>query len=165
MKKEIKSIKDFFENESVILNKPLNYFQQHVDKLESECFFELDQLKNVSDEEFREIELISKDVNSETLLLFWQFTIKTLGELDIVSNQNLSMDMFLIRLLYLKGDRTLNDQEEVELTNEKYSNNNTNKPEHLSLSKNEDNLEMKNKTISQIKNFSQEESSKPEKKN
>jgi len=119
---------------------------------------------SLNDEEFREIELISKDVNSETLLLFWQFTIKTLGELDIVSNQNLSMEMFLIRLLYLKGDRTLNDQEEVELTNEKYSNNNTNKPEHLSLSKNEDNLEMKNKTISQIKNFSQEESSKPEKK-
>ena len=36
------------------------------------------------------------------LLLFWQFTIKTLEELDIVSNQNLSIEMFLIRLIHLK---------------------------------------------------------------
>jgi len=59
---------------------------------------------SLNDEEYKEIEMISKDVNSKTLLLFWQFTIKTLSELDIVSNQNLSMEMFLIRLLYLKED-------------------------------------------------------------
>ena len=35
------------------------------------------------------------------LLLFWQFTIKTIGELDIVSNQNLSIEMFLIRLMHI----------------------------------------------------------------
>ena len=39
---------------------------------------------------------------SQTLLLFWQFAIKTLGELDIVNNQNLSIEMFLIRLIHLK---------------------------------------------------------------
>ena len=36
-------------------------------------------------------------------ILFWQFTIKTIDELDIVSNQNLSIEMFLIRLMYLKS--------------------------------------------------------------
>ncbi len=118
----------------------------------------------LNDEEFREIELISKEVSSEILLLFWQFTIKTLSELDIVSNQNLSMEMFLIRLLYLKEDRILDDEDTVEHSSEKYSNNNIRKTEQINLSKNEDNLEMKNKTISQIKNFSQEESSRPEKK-
>ena len=55
---------------------------------------------SLNDEEFIEIELISKEISQETLLLFWQFTIKTLSELDVVSNQNLSMEMFLIRLLY-----------------------------------------------------------------
>ena len=40
---------------------------------------------------------------AETLILFWQFSIKTLGELDIVSNQNLSIEMFLIRLIHLSG--------------------------------------------------------------
>jgi len=119
---------------------------------------------SLNDEEFREIETISKNVNSKTLLLFWQFTIKTLSELDIVSNQNLSMEMFLIRLLYLKEDRIFNDQGTSELSDEKYLNNNTHKTENLNLSKNEDNLEIKNKTISQIKNFSQEDNSKPEKK-
>ena len=42
------------------------------------------------------------------LILFWQFTIKTLGELDIVSNQHLSIEMFLLRLMYLKGFKAQN---------------------------------------------------------
>jgi len=121
---------------------------------------------SLNDEEFKEIELISKNVSSEILLLFWQFTIKTLSELEIVSNQNLSMEMFLIRLLYIKGDRFFDskDKDEVDFNNEKYSGNNIGKTEQFNLNQDEDNLEIKNKTISQIKNFSQEENSKPEKK-
>ena len=42
------------------------------------------------------------NIKNETLLLFWQFSINTLNEIDIVSNQNLSIEMFLIRLMYLK---------------------------------------------------------------
>ena len=42
-------------------------------------------------------------MDSDVLILFWQFTIKTLGEIDIVSNQNLSIEMFLLRLIHLKG--------------------------------------------------------------
>ena len=119
---------------------------------------------SLNDEEFIEIELISKEISPKTLLLFWQFTIKTLSELDIVSNQNLSMEMFLIRLLYLKEDRIVGGQDKVDFNHEKYSNNNIGKTEQFNLNKDEDGLEIKNKTISQIKNFSQEESSKPEKK-
>ena len=119
---------------------------------------------SLNDEEFIEIELISKEISPKTLLLFWQFTIKTLSELNIVSNQNLSMEMFLIRLLYLKEERIVGGQDKVDFNNEKYSNNNIGKTEQFNLNKDEDGLEIKNKTISQIKNFSQEESSKPEKK-
>tara|TARA_B100001741_G_scaffold307098_1_gene301489 strand:+ start:51 stop:1727 length:1677 start_codon:yes stop_codon:yes gene_type:complete len=119
---------------------------------------------SLNDEEFREIELISKKVSAKTLLLFWQFTIKTLGELDVVSNQNLSMEMFLIRLLYLKEEIATEGLENIEINNEKILNNNIGNTEKFNLSKDEDNLEIKNKTISQIKNFSQEESSNPEKK-
>ena len=36
------------------------------------------------------------------------------------------------------------------------------KSQKIELSKNEDNIEIKNKTISQIKNFSQEDTSKPD---
>ena len=119
---------------------------------------------SLNDEEFEEIELISKEISSETLLLFWQFTIKTLRELDIVSNQNLSMEMFLIRLLYLKGDKLDNIDKNVDSGDETNLYNNNVKTEKFNLSKDDDSLEIKNKTISQIKNFSQEESSKPEKK-
>ena len=58
---------------------------------------------SLNDEEFNRIKKIAGAVNNETLILFWQFTIKTLDELDIVSNQHLSMEMFLIRLIHLKN--------------------------------------------------------------
>ena len=58
---------------------------------------------SLNDEEFNKIKEISKDISTKTLILFWQFTIKTLDELDVVSNQNLSIEMFLIRLVYLKS--------------------------------------------------------------
>ena len=119
---------------------------------------------SLNDEEFKEIELIAKDLSSEILLLFWQFTIKTLSELEIVSNQNLSMEMFLIRLLYIKENRSFDSKDELDFDNEKYSNNNIGKNEQFNLNQDEKNLEIKNKTISQIKNFFQEENSKPEKK-
>ena len=44
---------------------------------------------------------LNKDLNPGVLILFWQFTISTLDELAIVSNQHLSMEMFLLRLCLL----------------------------------------------------------------
>ena len=57
---------------------------------------------NLNDKEFNSIKEIANNINNETLLLFWQFTIKTLEEIEIVSNQHIAMEMFLIRLIYLK---------------------------------------------------------------
>jgi len=118
---------------------------------------------SLNDVEFKEIELISKEISPEILLLFWQFTVKTLDELDIVSNQNLSMEMFLIRLLYLKEDKIIETKKDIALKYENYSNN-INKSDKIQPSKDEEDLEIKNKTISQIKNFFQEETSNPERK-
>jgi DNA polymerase III subunit gamma/tau len=58
---------------------------------------------SLNDEEFNKIKEISKNIDNQSLILFWQFTIKTLEELEMVSNQHLSVEMFLIRLIYLKG--------------------------------------------------------------
>jgi len=63
----------------------------------------------LNDEEFNRIKVISEKINNETLILFWQFTIKALEELDIVSNQHLSMEMFLIRLIHLKSIKNRSD--------------------------------------------------------
>jgi DNA polymerase III subunit gamma/tau len=64
---------------------------------------------SLNDEEFNRIKEISARVKNETLILFWQFTIKALEELDIVSNQHLSMEMFLIRLIHLKSLKNRSD--------------------------------------------------------
>jgi len=163
--KEVINIYRSIYNQGVEPKLFLNDFLEILYYIKNISSIKLDgKIFSLNDEEFIEIELISKEISPKTLLLFWQFTIKTLSELEIVSNQNLSMEMFLIRLLYLKEDRIVGGQDKVDFNNEKYSNSNIGKTEQFNLNKDEDGLEIKNKTISQIKNFSQEESSKPEKK-
>ena len=102
---------------------------------------------SLNDEEFKKIKEISNGLESQTLILFWQFTIKTLEELDIVSNQNLSIEMFLTRLIHLSS-LNLKDNFEKEI---KIDNSIENKETNIS-----------SKMINQIKNVSQEEKSKPE---
>jgi DNA polymerase-3 subunit gamma/tau len=58
---------------------------------------------SLNDEEFLKIKDISNQVDAEVLILFWQFAISSLEELDIVSNQHLSIEMFLIRLMHLSS--------------------------------------------------------------
>ena len=111
---------------------------------------------SLNDEEFKKIQEISGKVNNETLILFWQFTIKTLEELDIVSNQHLSMEMFLIRLTHLKemNKQVLDiDDEEVSQKMEK-----VNYASSLQTKDDDDLFGIKDKaeTIGQMKNIVQE---------
>jgi len=62
----------------------------------------LDSDLSISESELESINLISKDVSSTTLIIFWQFILKGLDELSIVTNQILSLEMLLIRLIHLK---------------------------------------------------------------
>ena len=70
---------------------------------------------SLNDVEFNKIKDISKNLNNEVLILFWQFTIKVLDELDIVSNQHLSIEMFLMRLIHLSGHKTKNENDNKNL--------------------------------------------------
>ena len=121
-------------------------------------FKNIDSLKvsgtsfSLNDEEFNLIKEISKKLDENTLILFWQFTIKTLGELDIVFNQNLSIEMFLIRLIHLKG--ISNNLEETKQINESHDENGISAKNYLT--ENKDFFDLKNKTIGQIKNTTQE---------
>ena len=62
----------------------------------------IDSDLSMSESEVENIESIAKDVNITTLIVFWQFIIKTLDELSIVNNQILSLEMLIIRLIHLK---------------------------------------------------------------
>ena len=110
--------------------------------------------------EFNEIKNVSNSLDKKDILLFWQFTIKTLKELDIVSDQNISIEMFLIRLLYLVDNSSINEKNEMKdnievKTQTKILGSIENPEEEAS------NLEVnKNRPINQIKNYFQEENIK-----
>jgi len=114
---------------------------------------------SLNDDDFKKISKISESINSSTLILFWQFAIKALSELEIVSNQNISIEMFLIKLLHLKEIKT-NDFEEKNLNHNKKDN----PKEDSSLSSFDKKNDLPKKTINQIKNITQEDSLKQEEK-
>jgi len=57
----------------------------------------------ISQFEIEIIDSISKDIKISTLILFWQFILKSLDELSVISNPFLSLEMLIIRLIHLKG--------------------------------------------------------------
>jgi len=101
---------------------------------------------SLNDEEFNKIKNISNQIQPDVLILFWQFSIKSLEELDIVSNQHLSIEMFLIRLMHLSSVKQVKQID-------------TKPKEENSTSKIE--IKTETKIIDQIKNISQEEKKKP----
>ena len=108
---------------------------------------------SLNDEEFLRIKEISNNVANEDLILFWQFTIKTLEELEIVSNQNLSIEMFLIRLMYLRVKK-LKDKEK--------KNNDITRSLTKNLEEKEKSINFDTKAVNQIKNITQEKKNKPD---
>ena len=112
---------------------------------------------SLSDNQTNEIEQLSNQVDVETLITFWQFSIKSLEELNIVSNQNLSIEMFLIRLIHLKKIPKLEELlRNIETSQDKTS---SKEIETLSNIKNEikeDIIKETNQSTNQIKNIIQE---------
>ena len=58
---------------------------------------------SISETEVQMIDQYSKNVDMKDIGLFWQLTIKTIDDLKIVSNENLSLEMFIMQLLHLKN--------------------------------------------------------------
>ena len=98
---------------------------------------------DLTENNFKKIKEMSEKLDAHTLLLFWQFTIETMDEVNIVNDPNLSVEMFLIRLLYLKGNQTKTDN---------LSPNQNNKIDN--------NFEKKKIAINQLKSSSQEKQKK-----
>ena len=104
---------------------------------------------SLNDKEFNDINNISKLIDEKDVILFWQFTIKAMEELDIVTNPSLSVEMLLIRLMYLK-DFNKQDFEETIITKNKLDS---------TINKNE--ISINRKTIDQMKSTSQQDEIKP----
>ena len=98
---------------------------------------------DLTENNFTKIKEMSEKLDAHTLLLFWQFTIETMDEVNIVNDPNLSVEMFLIRLLYLKGNQTKTD---IPASNQN--------------NKIDNNFEKKKIAVNQLKSSSQEKQKK-----
>ena len=107
---------------------------------------------SLNDDDFNKIIGISKNLDPNDLILFWQFTIETIEEINIVSNPNLSIEMFLIRLMYLKDFKKIDTNDPVE------------KKVLLKSLSEEKKMSSNNKTVNQIKNIAQQDKSEPKMK-
>ena len=107
---------------------------------------------SLNDEEFLRIKELSNDLDDKILILFWQFTIKTIEELDIVSNQNLSIEMFLLRLMYLTP---MKPKDKIDQKRDVVEADHKNEKKNLTLESNKG-------PVDQIKNIIQEKKIKPE---
>ena len=102
---------------------------------------------SISESEIETINTLSKKIETSTLIVFWQFILKGLEELSIVTNQILSLEMLVIRLIYLKD---LPSYEE--LLNSLDKNMIDSNSEKINLNKN---IEVKSISKDQIKNKTQ----------
>ena len=102
LKKSTENLKEMI-NEGV---EPTNFLNDLL-----EIIYFIQQKKNIGDfdsdlsiseSEKQTIDLISKDIEMSILIVFWQLILKTLEELSIVSNPILSLEMLIVRLVYLK---------------------------------------------------------------
>ena len=105
---------------------------------------------SLNEDEFNKIINISEELETKEIILFWNFTIDALDELDIVSNPNLSIEMFFLRLMYLK---------DFNRSDLKSSSIDDNKLEDIAKEKK---VSLNTKSINQIKNIDQKDKLTPE---
>ena len=100
---------------------------------------------SISESEVQMLDEYSKNINMQDIGLFWQFTIKTIDDLRIVGNENLTLEMYIIQLIHLK-----NIDERKELSSDE-SNKDNSSNENL-IGKKFDEKQLETNIPNQIKN-------------
>ena len=58
---------------------------------------------SISESEVQMVDDYSKNIDMQDIGLFWQLTIKTIDDLRIVGNENLTLEMYILQLIHLKN--------------------------------------------------------------
>ena len=58
---------------------------------------------SISESEKEMIGEYSKNIDMQDIALFWQLTIKTIDDLRLVGNENLTLEMYIVQLVHLKN--------------------------------------------------------------
>ncbi len=64
---------------------------------------EVDKDMMLSEAEIDLLNNYTQNLDMQDISLFWQLTIKTIDDLKIVSNENLTLEMYVLQLMHLKG--------------------------------------------------------------
>ena len=58
---------------------------------------------SISEAEVQMVDQYSKNIDMQDIGLFWQLTIKTIDDLRIIGNENLTLEMYIMQLAHLKN--------------------------------------------------------------
>ncbi len=65
---------------------------------------------SISETEIQMVEEYSKNLDMQDIGLFWQLTLKTIDDLRVVGNENLTLEMYIMQLLHLSN---INDKKDL----------------------------------------------------
>ena len=66
---------------------------------------------SISEAEVQLIDEISKNIDIQDIGLFWQFTLKTIDDLRVVGNENLTLEMYIMQIIHLKNIGQIKEQD------------------------------------------------------
>ena len=66
---------------------------------------------SISEAEIQMINKYSENIEMQDIGLFWQLTLKTLDDLRIIGNENLTLEMYIMQLVHLKNSEEKNKDE------------------------------------------------------
>ena len=74
---------------------------------------------SISENEMQMVDQYSKNIDMQDIGLFWQLTIKTIDDLRLIGNENLTLEMYIMQLVHLKNldEKKTISYEESLLTN------------------------------------------------
>jgi DNA polymerase III subunit gamma/tau len=116
----------------------------------------IDKDMMIPEAEAQLIDEYKKNINMQDLGLFWQLTIKTMDDLKVVSNENTTLEMFVMQLIHLKNiDKGLEEQIDIDKVDKKENYNELQKIDKLTSSVLKDKEKKTNLAKDQIKNTEQ----------
>jgi len=63
----------------------------------------IEQDMTISESEVQLVDKYSSNIDVQDIGLFWQLTIKTIDDLRIIGNENLTLEMYIMQLIHLKN--------------------------------------------------------------
>ena len=76
---------------------------------------------SISEAETQMVDEYSKNIDMQDISLFWQLTIKTIDDLKIIGNENLTLEMYIMQLIHLKSIDKKQDDSKIEINTNKIS--------------------------------------------